>query len=148
MICGHIHAVSLREVQGLTYMNCGDWVDSFTAVVETQDGRLRLLTHTGEVLAEVLPPAPGAPRPTEGTAAQRRGVALDEARERRGADGGHRHDRENLREVDPPRVGGIPQERDSWDAQEEDPQGAPHEDGPTADAITQGTEGDDGEAFP
>ena len=43
VICGHIHAVSQREVQGLTYMNCGDWVDSCTAIVEHPDGRFAIV---------------------------------------------------------------------------------------------------------
>ncbi len=43
VICGHIHAAALREVQGLTYMNCGDWVDSCTAIVEHPDGRFAVV---------------------------------------------------------------------------------------------------------
>lgn len=44
VICGHFHLAALHQDHGLLYVNCGDWVDSFTAVVETQDGRLRLLS--------------------------------------------------------------------------------------------------------
>ncbi|NTV10061.1 MAG: UDP-2,3-diacylglucosamine diphosphatase [Zoogloea sp.] len=43
VICGHIHSAALREVGGLTYVNCGDWVDSCTAIVEHPDGRLELI---------------------------------------------------------------------------------------------------------
>jgi len=43
VICGHIHAAALREVDGVTYINCGDWVDSCTAIVEHLDGRMELL---------------------------------------------------------------------------------------------------------
>ena len=43
VICGHIHAAALREVGGLTYANCGDWVDSCTAIVEHADGRLQVV---------------------------------------------------------------------------------------------------------
>lgn len=43
VICGHIHKAELRETQGLTYANCGDWVESCTALVEHDDGRLELL---------------------------------------------------------------------------------------------------------
>lgn len=43
VICGHIHAAAIREHQGLCYVNCGDWVDSCTAVVEHLDGRLELV---------------------------------------------------------------------------------------------------------
>lgn len=43
VVCGHIHAAALREVDGLTYVNCGDWVDSCTAIVEHPDGRMELV---------------------------------------------------------------------------------------------------------
>ncbi|MEZ5649934.1 MAG: UDP-2,3-diacylglucosamine diphosphatase [Burkholderiaceae bacterium] len=43
VICGHIHKAELREFDGLTYANCGDWVESLTALVEWHDGRLSLL---------------------------------------------------------------------------------------------------------
>jgi UDP-2,3-diacylglucosamine pyrophosphatase LpxH len=42
-ICGHIHWAMIKEVDGLTYMNCGDWVDSCTAIVEHLDGRMELI---------------------------------------------------------------------------------------------------------
>jgi UDP-2,3-diacylglucosamine pyrophosphatase LpxH len=43
IICGHIHHATIQEIAGLTYVNCGDWVESCTAVVETYDGELRLI---------------------------------------------------------------------------------------------------------
>lgn len=43
VVCGHIHWAALREVGGLTYVNCGDWVDSCTAIVEHLDGRLEIV---------------------------------------------------------------------------------------------------------
>jgi UDP-2,3-diacylglucosamine pyrophosphatase LpxH len=42
-ICGHIHWPMLKEVDGLSYINCGDWVDSCTAIVEHFDGRMELI---------------------------------------------------------------------------------------------------------
>ncbi len=45
-ICGHIHAAAIREVDGITYVNCGDWVDSCTAIVEHVDGRMELVYWT------------------------------------------------------------------------------------------------------
>ena len=42
-ICGHIHWPMIKEVEGLTYINCGDWVDSCTAIVEHLDGRMELI---------------------------------------------------------------------------------------------------------
>jgi UDP-2,3-diacylglucosamine pyrophosphatase LpxH len=43
VVCGHIHSAAIREVGGLLYINCGDWVDSCTAIVEHLDGRLELI---------------------------------------------------------------------------------------------------------
>jgi UDP-2,3-diacylglucosamine pyrophosphatase LpxH len=43
VICGHIHWATIREIDGLSYVNCGDWVDSCTAIVEHFDGRLELV---------------------------------------------------------------------------------------------------------
>jgi UDP-2,3-diacylglucosamine pyrophosphatase LpxH len=46
MICGHIHHAEMREIAGVAYCNCGDWVESCTALVEHHDGRLELLRWT------------------------------------------------------------------------------------------------------
>lgn len=43
VICGHFHIPELRELRGLSYANCGDWIDSFTALGEDHGGRMRLL---------------------------------------------------------------------------------------------------------
>ena len=48
IICGHIHSAVIREANGLTYVNCGDWVDSCTAIVEHLDGRLELVAWNGD----------------------------------------------------------------------------------------------------
>lgn len=42
VICGHFHIAGLHDDHGLTYANCGDWVDSFTLLEESHDGRLTL----------------------------------------------------------------------------------------------------------
>lgn len=42
-ICGHIHVAEMREIDGITYMNDGDWVESCTALAEHHDGRWELL---------------------------------------------------------------------------------------------------------
>jgi UDP-2,3-diacylglucosamine pyrophosphatase LpxH len=46
VICGHIHVAAIRDVHGVRYMNCGDWVDSCTAILEHTDGSLELV-HWG-----------------------------------------------------------------------------------------------------
>jgi len=43
VICGHIHVAALEQREGITYINCGDWVDSCTAIVEHPDGRMELV---------------------------------------------------------------------------------------------------------
>ena len=43
-MCGHIHKAEHRELAaGVSYYNCGDWVESCTALVEHDDGRFELL---------------------------------------------------------------------------------------------------------
>jgi UDP-2,3-diacylglucosamine pyrophosphatase LpxH len=43
VICGHIHHAIVRNMDGLQYINCGDWVESCTAVVEDFDGRMEIV---------------------------------------------------------------------------------------------------------
>ncbi len=43
VVCGHIHHAALRDIDGVTYANTGDWVDSLTALVEHADGRLEVI---------------------------------------------------------------------------------------------------------
>jgi UDP-2,3-diacylglucosamine pyrophosphatase LpxH len=59
VICGHIHVPAHHETDGITYINCGDWVDSCTAVVEQPDGRMELVrwAEPMERIADPLPPA-------------------------------------------------------------------------------------------
>ncbi len=43
VVCGHIHHAEMRDVNGVLYINDGDWVESCTALVEHHDGRLELV---------------------------------------------------------------------------------------------------------
>jgi len=43
VICGHIHTAAMHDDFGLRYINCGDWVESCTAVVEHRDGRFEII---------------------------------------------------------------------------------------------------------
>ena len=43
VICGHIHHPVIRDVDGITYVNTGDFVESCSYVVEHHDGRLEVL---------------------------------------------------------------------------------------------------------
>jgi UDP-2,3-diacylglucosamine pyrophosphatase LpxH len=48
VICGHIHHAEIKTINGVTYMNDGDWVESCTALVEHHDGRWEIITWTQE----------------------------------------------------------------------------------------------------
>ena len=52
VIRGHIHVAALRDIDGITYANCGDRVDSCTAIVEHHDGRLELVEWTQQTEAD------------------------------------------------------------------------------------------------
>ncbi len=43
VICGHIHKAEIRDIGGIQYCNDGDWVESLTALVETEAGELRII---------------------------------------------------------------------------------------------------------
>jgi UDP-2,3-diacylglucosamine pyrophosphatase LpxH len=43
IICGHIHHAAIRQIDGVTYVNTGDFVESCSVVVEHFDGRLEIL---------------------------------------------------------------------------------------------------------
>jgi UDP-2,3-diacylglucosamine pyrophosphatase LpxH len=47
IICGHIHKAEMREIEGVKYFNCGDWVESCTAIVETHEGEFRIIRWLG-----------------------------------------------------------------------------------------------------
>ena len=43
VVCGHIHKAEVREIGGILYCNDGDWVESLTALVETEEGELKVI---------------------------------------------------------------------------------------------------------
>lgn len=43
VVCGHIHHAADRMISGIRYLNCGDWVESCTALVEDPDGTIRIV---------------------------------------------------------------------------------------------------------
>ena len=43
VVCGHTHKAEQRAIEDVEYLNCGDWVESCTALVEHEDGRIELL---------------------------------------------------------------------------------------------------------
>ncbi len=60
IVCGHFHQPALHHDFGVTYANCGDWVENQTAIVETQDGSLSLIDWACTTAAAgAACPAPG-----------------------------------------------------------------------------------------
>ena len=45
VMCGHIHTPADKRIEGIHYLNSGDWIESLTAIVEHYDGRLELLDY-------------------------------------------------------------------------------------------------------
>jgi len=52
VICGHIHHAAIHDRYGVRYINCGDWVESCTAVVEHADGRFEIIAWTERVAGD------------------------------------------------------------------------------------------------
>jgi len=46
VVCGHIHHAEMKTINGIHYYNCGDWVESCTAIVEDMAGNLDIVTWT------------------------------------------------------------------------------------------------------
>jgi len=104
VICGHIRHAADRRFSGIHYLNCGDWVESCTAVVETPEGELRIVRWRArpeasgrreEPARPALEPFNGAPAPLQPT---RHGMLHDHPRARHALS--HRR---------PPPAGGAPQ---------------------------------------
>ena len=66
VICGHIHHPVIRELNGVTYVNTGDFVESCSCVVEHEDGRLEVIYWMAPKASdvEISPPAEDAPEHT------------------------------------------------------------------------------------
>jgi UDP-2,3-diacylglucosamine pyrophosphatase LpxH len=60
VICGHIHQAAIKTIEGVLYINDGDWVESCTALAEDRHGNLEILCWSS-----------AAPRSSRVTAPQR-----------------------------------------------------------------------------
>jgi UDP-2,3-diacylglucosamine pyrophosphatase LpxH len=45
VLCGHIHSAAIRQIGTITYYNCGDWVESCSALVERENGLIELVNY-------------------------------------------------------------------------------------------------------
>lgn len=59
VVCGHIHHAVIHDRFGIRYANCGDWVESCTALVETHDGRIEIVRWRANATLPVPAVAPG-----------------------------------------------------------------------------------------
>ncbi|CAN1571215.1 UDP-2,3-diacylglucosamine hydrolase [Rhabdaerophilaceae bacterium] len=64
VICGHIHHAADRPIDGVRYMNCGDWVESCTALVEDYDGTFRIIRFAEDLRREANEPSAPQPQAT------------------------------------------------------------------------------------
>ncbi len=91
VICGHIHSASVKEIDGIRYINCGDWVDSCTAIAEHRDGRIELIewgarATESEPRADAAPVSLAAPKATVAVLEERRAPLRPERIRAAGAD--------------------------------------------------------------
>ncbi|MEE2945012.1 MAG: UDP-2,3-diacylglucosamine diphosphatase [Pseudomonadota bacterium] len=73
VICGHSHRPVVRMHGDMTYANCGDWVDSLTALTEDQNGRIELHRWRSEPAGSQDAPSSEPFRPAFGNG-QRQGA--------------------------------------------------------------------------
>ena len=45
VLCGHIHSAAIRQFGAVSYYNCGDWVESCSALIEGEDGAVELVNY-------------------------------------------------------------------------------------------------------
>ena len=55
VVCGHIHTPGIKDLNGILYINDGDWMESCSAAVEKDDGQFELLEwrHSGSKMTGV-----------------------------------------------------------------------------------------------
>ncbi len=62
VLCGHIHSAAIRRIGPVTYYNCGDWVETCSALVERETGVIEMVNYPPVVptamlgLADLIPP--------------------------------------------------------------------------------------------
>jgi len=43
VVCGHIHHAEITPIDDVMYYNCGEWVESCTALVEDDEGNIEII---------------------------------------------------------------------------------------------------------
>jgi UDP-2,3-diacylglucosamine pyrophosphatase LpxH len=65
VLCGHIHSAAIREFGRVAYYNCGDWVESCTALVEGDDGMIALVYHSHAASPRAVAPTIESAQPKQ-----------------------------------------------------------------------------------
>lgn len=105
VICGHIHHAADRSIEGVRYINCGDWVESCTALAEDENGSISLI-RWHEVMASrpkniaLHPPEKPMPFPE--------GLRMGEALATLGVAGGAQRGRDGGEDLPKPRAASVP----------------------------------------
>ncbi len=58
VLCGHIHSVSIRPIGNVTYYNCGDWVESCSAMIEDYNGNVQVVSYLPRIQTPRRNPRP------------------------------------------------------------------------------------------
>jgi UDP-2,3-diacylglucosamine pyrophosphatase LpxH len=45
VLCGHIHSAAIHQFGTVTYYNCGDWVETCSALIERIDGAIEMVNY-------------------------------------------------------------------------------------------------------
>jgi len=56
VVCGHIHHAEIKTIEGVTYYNSGDWVESCSALVEHFDGRMEIVYWDAPPVSDKVAP--------------------------------------------------------------------------------------------
>lgn len=60
VLCGHIHSVAVRQIGNITYYNCGDWVETCSALVEDFSGEIIVVRYRPQKQSTQSEPRPSA----------------------------------------------------------------------------------------
>lgn len=70
VICGHVHTADDKWIDGIHYLNSGDWVESLSAIVEPVSGQFEVVTYESFLARQTEPvKVPGRDPDSRGLAA-------------------------------------------------------------------------------
>jgi UDP-2,3-diacylglucosamine pyrophosphatase LpxH len=57
VLCGHIHSAAIHQFGEITYYNCGDWVETCSALIEREDGVIEIVSYLARPSSTIAAPA-------------------------------------------------------------------------------------------